>query len=69
MGEPIKVYDKQGKELLLYGRAYVASQIAAGVVFETPPHAEPARVVTEPEEVPAPVAPPTKAVKRPRGKA
>ena len=68
MGEPIKIYDKQGNELILYDRAYVASQIAAGVVFETPPQAEPARVVTEPEEAPAPVAP-VKAVKRPRGKA
>ena len=68
MGEPITVYDAQGNEITMHGRAHVASQIAAGVVFETPPQAEPARVVTEPEEVPAPVAP-VKAVKRPRGKA
>jgi hypothetical protein len=68
MGEPITVYDAQGNEITMHGRAYVDSQIAAGVVFTTPPPAKPARVVMEPEEGPAPVIPPTKAVKRSKGK-
>jgi len=67
MGEPIKVYDAQGNELVMHGQATVAALLAAGDVFATPPQAKPARVVMEPEEVPAPVEP-EKVVKRPRGK-
>jgi hypothetical protein len=62
MGEPIKVYDAEGNELIMHGAAYVGGLIAAGVVFTAPPPIEPARVVTEPEEVPAPVT-------KPQGKA
>lgn len=69
MGEPIKVYDADGKEIILHGRAYADSLIAAGVVFEQPPSAKAGKVEAvvvsvEPTNPAAPVLKRTAAKRR-----
>ena len=40
MGEPITVYDKNGKPLTVHGRAYADALIAAGEATERPKAAQ-----------------------------
>ena len=42
MGEPITVYDKNGKPLTVHGRAYADGLIAAGEATAQPKDARPA---------------------------